>query len=36
VSVYYKRGIMSSAMMYFADHKIGTSFGAVAPRSYAG
>jgi hypothetical protein len=35
LSLYYRRGIMPQATLYFADHKIGTSFTAVAPDSYS-
>ncbi len=35
VSLYYRRGLFDVASLYFAAHKIGTSFDAVAPRSHA-
>ncbi len=34
VSLYFRRGILRSGTLYFADHKIGTSFRSVAPTSY--
>jgi hypothetical protein len=34
VSLYYRRGLMKVGTLYFADHRIGTTFDAVAPRSY--
>jgi hypothetical protein len=34
VSLYYRRGLMKAATIYFAEHRIGTSFSAVAPHSY--
>jgi len=34
ISLYRKRGIIDVATLYFADHRIGTSFNAVAPSSY--
>jgi hypothetical protein len=35
VSLYYRRGSFDEASVYFAAHKIGTSFQAVAPRSHS-
>lgn len=34
ISLYYRKGIMEEATVYFANHKIGTSFDAVAPDTY--
>jgi len=34
VSLYYRRGLFDEASVYFAAHRIGSSFDAVAPRSH--
>ena len=34
ISLYRRRGIMETATLYFAGHRIGTSFDSVAPGSY--
>jgi hypothetical protein len=34
ISLYFRRGILKEGMVYFAGHKVGTSFRAVAPTSY--
>lgn len=34
IHLYHKKGAFPSAMMYFGEHKLGTSFEAVAPKSY--
>jgi hypothetical protein len=31
VSLYFRRGILQEGTLYFADHRIGTTFDAVAP-----
>jgi hypothetical protein len=34
LQLYYNHDAWPKATVYFADHRIGTSFDAVAPRSY--
>lgn len=34
IALYRMKGMFPSVTMYFADHKVGTSFNSVAPRSY--
>lgn len=34
LALYYEKGQMPSGTLYYADHAVGTSFSAVAPKSY--